>query len=633
MTPPPTLQQTLMQAFALHKAGHLSEAEPLYRTILQAAPKHFDALHMLGVIHLQTGRFEGALRFLSKAVSLNPAAPVALNNHGNTLQALGRHQDAMTSYDKALAIEPDYDEALKNRGDVLQALSRHEEALAYYDKALVINPGHAEAHNNRGTCLLALGRAVEALTSFDRAVALRPNFAAAFSNRGDALRTLERYDDALNSYQRALSIDPALVDALANCGGTLRAIHRYAEALASYDKVLTIAPDHIKTLNNRGAVLRDTQRYAEALTSFDKALALKPDYIEALVNRGTGLHELGREDEALVSFDKALALTPDHAEAHWNKALALLTQGDLARGWAEYEWRWKRKDFKFPPRGFGQQTWHGAAVDNGALLVWGEQGLGDEVLYGSMVGDLVDRGVSIIWEADPRLLPLIKRSYPSVRAIGRSTPPGPATTDPSIRAQIPTASLGQYLRRNAADFPVTRRGYLKADEGRTQAYRARLLKSDQTRLIGVSWISKNPDFGGLKTSSLETLAPIWRAGGDRTRFVDLQYGDTASERAATAIDLAHLDDLDLFNDIDGLAALICACDLVVTVSNTTAHLAGALGVPVWVMVPGGSGKLWYWGAWQGMAPWYPTATIFKQTTAGTWDDVIPRIAQRISETP
>ena len=633
MTSAPALQQKLLQAFALHKAGQLVEAEPLYKTILQAAPEHFDALHMLGVIHLQTGRNEEALDLIGQAVGINPTAPVALNNHGNALQALGRHQDALTSYDKALAVKPDYDEALKNRGDVLQALKRHEDALAYYDKALVINPGHAEVHNNRGTCLLALDRAAEALTSFDRAVALRPGYAAAFSNRGDALRTLDRYEDALESYQRALSIDPTLMDALANCGGTLRMLRRYADALASYDKVLALAPDHIKTLNNRGAVLRDTLRYAEALTSFDKALALKPDYIEALVNRGTALHELGREDEALISFDKALACNPTHAEAHWNKALTLLTQGDLARGWAEYEWRWKCKDFKFPPRGFGQPPWHGEAVDDGALLVWGEQGLGDEVLYGGMVGDLIDRGISILWEADPRLMPLIQRSYPGVRAIGRATPPDPVTTDSAIHAQISTASLGQHLRRNAADFPATRRGYLKADENRSQSYRARLLKRDQTRLIGVSWISKNPDFGDHKTSSLETLAPIWQAAGARTRFVDLQYGDATSERAAAGLDLAHLDDLDLFDDIDGLAALIGACDLVITVSNTTAHLAGALGVPVWVMVPGGNGKLWYWGAGQAESPWYPTATIFKQTAAGTWDDVVARIVQRVAETP
>ncbi len=596
---PPALQQKLAQAFAFHKAGQLAKAEPLYKEILQAAPKHFDALHMLGVIHLQNGRNEEALRLIGKAVGIDPTAPVALNNHGNVLQSLGRHQDALTSYDRALTAKPDYDEALKNRG----------------------------------VSLLALARPAEALASFDRAVALRPLYAAAFSSRGDALRTLERYEEALASYARALALEPSLVDALVNYGGTLRTVQRYEDALATYDKVLALAPDHIKTLNNRGAVLRDTMRYAEALASFDKALALKPDYIEALVNRGTALHELGREDEALASFDKAQALNPDHPESHWNKALTLLMLGNFAKGWPEYEWRWKCAGFRFPPRGFTQPQWRGETLEHGDLLVWGEQGIGDEILYGGMVGDLMARGISVIWESDPRLAPLIRRSYSGVRTIARTTPPDPATSDPAIRSQISTASLGQYLRRNAADFPAARRSYLKADASRAQVYRARLLKTGQSRLIGVSWISKNPDIGMHKSSSLEALSPIWQAAGGGTTFVDLQYGDTAAERAATPLDLAHMDDLDLFNDIDGLAALISACDLVITVSNTTAHLAGALGVPLWVMIPGGNGKLWYWGSGHGATPCYPQATAFKQTTAGAWDEVIGRITQRMTETP
>ncbi len=636
MTPSTALDQTLMQSFAFHKAGELVKAEALYKAILQAEPEHFDALHMLGVVHLQTGRKEEALRLIDLAVTINPQAPIAFNNRGNALQSLDRYQDALASYDKALALKSDYDEALKNRADVLKALGRYDEALVFYGKALDINSRFAEAYNNRGILLQALGRFADALESFDRAVALKPGNAEALNNRGDALRMLLRHEEALASYKQALAVNPALVEALVNAGGTLRVLYRYEEALASYDKALAIAPQHTKALNNRGAILRDTLRHGEALESFDKALALKPDYIEALVNRGTALHELGREDDAIQSFDKALALEPSHAEAHWNKALALLTQGDLAAGWREYEWRWKCRDFKFPPRGFSQPQWQGGDLRGGTLLVWGEQGVGDEVLYSSMVGDLVDRGISVMWESDPRLVPLVRRSYPGARAIGRVTPPDPATRDPLIRAQISTASLGQHLRRDAGDFPTNRRGYLKADDARAQAYRKQLLGADKTRLIGVSWISKNPDFGAHKTSRLEDWAPIWQAAGGASRFIDLQYGDTAVERAAANLDLTHLNDLDLFNDIDGLAALIAACDLVITVSNTTAHLAGALGIPVWVMVPGGNGKLWYWGAEragapQTRSPWYPSAAIFKQTVLNAWDEVVARIAQKLAQ--
>jgi tetratricopeptide (TPR) repeat protein len=592
------LQQKLMRAFALHQAGQLVEAEPLYKEILHTAPGHFDALHLLGVIHLQNTRHEEALDLIDRAIRINPHAAVALHNHGNVLRAMGRYQDALSSYDRALQAKPDNDEAHKNRGDVLQALDRHAEALACYAEALRINPNHA----------------------------------IALSNRGDALRILERYEEALASYHQALAIAPTLMDALANSGGTLRALHRYGEALQTYDKVLTLAPDHFKSLNNRGAVLRDLQRYPEALASLDKALALKPDYVEALVNKGMVLHELGREAEAIASYDAALALNPSHPESHWNKALSLLTIGKLGDAWADFEWRWQCAHFKFPPRGFTQPQWDGAPVVNGKLMVWGEQGIGDEVLYSGMVKDLVERGFDLIWEADPRLVPLIQRSYPGVRAIARTTPPHSLASDPAIHAQIPTASMGQYLRREPSDFPAGRPAYFKADEKRANGYRTQLLAKGQTRLIGVSWISKNPDFGTHKSSALADWAPLWTAAGSHTEFVDLQYGDTAAERAASSLPLAHLENLDLFHDIDGLAALIRACDLVITVSNTTAHLAGALGVPVLVLVPAGNGKLWYWGGGHGTSPWYPSATIFKQSAAGAWDD-IARVARRLSDMP
>ena len=632
MTPAPALQQKLMQAFAFHRAGQLAKAEPLYKDVLRAAPRHFDALHMLGVLNLQSGHNDEALRLITKAITVKPMDPIAFNNQGNVLQSLQHHEDALESYDRALALKSDYDDALKNKGDVLRILDRHEDALVCYNKALRINPNHAESHNNSGISLQALGRHAEALAEYNQALVLMPRYAAALSNRGDALRMLARHDESLASYQAALEIEPTLIEALANYGSTLRALRRFPEALAQYDKVLTISPEHLKTLNNRGVVLRDTLRYTEALASFDKALALKPDYVEALINRGTTLHESGRDGEAVVSFDKALALNSSHAEGHWNKALALLTQGNLADGWAEYEWRWKCENFRFLPRGFTQPVWRGEVLNGGTLLVWGEQGLGDELLYGTMITDLAVRGFSVAWEADMRLVPLIQRSFPQVRAIGRATPPDPATSDPGIRAQISAASLGQYLRRSAADFPKVRTQYLRADDSRSHGYRARLMGDEGTRLIGISWISQNQDFGAHKSLPLSGWAPIRQAAGQNARFVDLQYGNTGTERAANWPDLAHMDDLDIFTDIDGLAALIAACDLVITVSNTTAHLAGALGVPVWVIVPVGSGNLWYWGGGQTKSTWYPTATIFGQSTLNAWDETIAQLALQLSVT-
>ena len=549
----------LAQALAHHQSGHLADAEALYRDILTRAPQHYDAQHMLGVLHLQTGRAQDALSLITEAIRLNAADPIAFNHQGQAFAALGHFDAAFDSFAKAQSLDPGNAAAVQNTADAL---------------------------NNRGVALHAEGRQAEALTSYKRSIAAKPT-AAAYSNRGDLLRSLAREADAVASYDAALALDPA----------------------------------RTQTWAKRGNALRATQAYDDAVTSFDRALALDPAFIGAAVNRATVLNEAGRDDEGLAAFNDILARHPDHAEARWNRALVLLGRGEWAAGWADYEWRWQATHLKRRP--FTQPPWRGPN-DDGPLLVWNEQGLGDEILFAGMVGDLT--GKKVVLESEARLVPLLARSFPHVSVVARSDAPK-AT---HVATQISAGSLGQYLRPNAAAFPA-RRSYLKADATHAQALRKRLLGAGKTRLIGISWVSKNQAFGARKTCALTDLAPLWQAAGAETRFIDLQYGDTAAERATAGLDLTHTPDLDLTQDIDGLAALIAACNTVVTVSNTTAHLAGALGVPTCVLVAKGSGRLWYWGP--SPSPWYPSVTLFRQTNVGQWDTVVAEVGAHLRGTP
>jgi len=629
MTSAALLEQKFVLAFAAHKAAQWDKATALYREILQSAPKHFDTLHLLGVVYLQTGKYEEARRLLAKATSINPREAVALRNLGNVFQALGRHEEALKSFGESLFIKPDSAEALKSSGDSEQALGRHAQALDFYSEALRVEPKHAEVYNNQGISLYALGRHTEALASYDRAITLKPQYAAAYNNRGDALRFLNRVDDALASYTQAVSLEPGLIEARVNRGAMLRLMLRYDEALEAFDDALKINPNNVKALNNRGALLRDKHRYAEAIGSFNKALALHPAYVEALVNLASTLRESGQYGEALKYYDKALALDPEHPEAHMNKGLALLAAQQWDDGWAAYERRWQCKDFKFIPRPFSAPPWRGEHLGNGVLLVLGEQGIGDEVLYAAMIGDLLRQGKKIVWETDPRLVSLFARSFPDVTVVARTTPPNPATTPADVVAQVPIGSLGQFMRRNPEDFSKSG-GYLTVDRDRSTHYRRRLLQDGKTSVIGLSWASSNPEFGGRKSISLGELAPLWQAAGKNTCFVDLQYGNTREERTDASLALTHLEDLDLYNDLDGAAALIAACDRVITVSNTTAHLAGALAVPVDVMISEGSGKLWYWGMSASSSPWYPSATIYRQPALNAWEPVVENIARNLT---
>jgi protein O-GlcNAc transferase len=329
--------QGLNDALRLHQQGKLEEAALHYAAILKAQPRHFDAMHMLGVVRSQQGRHAEALDKIQSAVELQPSDADALSNLGLLLGKLGRPEEALASYDKALAIRPDFAEVLYSRGNALKTLKRTEEALASYDKALKIRPNYAEALNNRGVALHDLKRPEEALASYDKGLAIRPGHAEALNNRGAALQDLKRPEEALASYDKALAIWPDHAEALNNRGIALRDLLRPEEALASYDKALAVRPGYAEALNNRGLALRDLKRPEEALASYDKALAIRSDYAEALNNRGTALRDLMRPEEALASYDKALAIRPDYAEAAYNRGNTLQNLGRPEEALASYD--------------------------------------------------------------------------------------------------------------------------------------------------------------------------------------------------------------------------------------------------------------------------------------------------------
>ena len=304
--------------------------------------------------------------------------------------------------------------------------------------------------------------------------------------------------------------------------------------------------------------------------------------------------------------------------------------GDFAAGWKAYESRWHCDLPGFDVRASGFPEWRGEDGE-GAVLVWGEQGLGDKVLYSSMIPDLMALGHKVVMETDERLIGLLERSFPGVRAVPKRNPPDEATQRSDIRWQSALASLGRWLRPDLASFPQ-RVSYLVADESRKNRYRAHLAATGiASPVVGISWISQNPNIGLHKTLDLKQWTPILQI--PNVRFVNLQYGDTALERAEVearlGVRIEQIPDLNLYDDIDGVAALAASCDMVISVSNTTAHLAAALGKPTWVLVPASVGNLWYWMRGTSQTPWYPTATIFRQPKIGQWSSVIIEIEKRL----
>jgi tetratricopeptide (TPR) repeat protein len=508
--------------------------------------------------------------------------------------AVGDYPAAEQCFSQANALAPGRVSILANLSITLLKLNRIGAAKDLALQALALDAGNFEACMSLGACLEKEDKPAEALALFEKASALKPGAADPWSNRGHALSAMQRHE----------------------------------EALAHYDQAIQLQPDHAQAWTNRGNTLNELARYEASLASHDQALAIQPRLAEAWYNRGNVLTNLKRYKEGIGSYDQALRLQPGHADAHFNKGLSLLDHCDFAAGWREYEWRWQSTNFPSQKLLTDLPQWDGQRVP-GRLLVWAEQGLGDEILYCSMLEELKTLAGQLTVTMDARLIPLFRRSLPGMQFLSRYEPLPPISAD----RQIAMGSAGQFLRRNLGDFPAGRGtllkagAFLKADSERTVQLRSRIASPGQ-RILGISWGSKRARLGAFKSLQLQDLLPVLSLPD--TVFVDLQYGDTAAERRAfretTGIDIRHIDDIDNFNDIDGLAALIEACDAVVTISNVTVHIAGALGKQSFLLAPWAKGKLWYWHEGQSQSLWYQSVRLYRQAQDGRWDAAIQALA-------
>lgn len=681
----------LRQAMDAHRQSKLAEAERAYEAVLDAAPDCFEALHFLGLAYLQQNKLPEALDLVSRALKAKPQSADSLAMRAVVLSNLGRHAEALETNDALLALRPESAETHYNRGVSLARLGQHEEAVASYRESILLKPGNPQVfHNlgnslielgrpqealeaydgtcigaqtdtlvNRGNALLELKRTEEALDSFDRALTREAGHAGALIGRGHALRSLERNEDALACYDRVLALDPANLDAMESKSAALNALDRHADGLACCDTALALAPDRIGVINARCMALQHLGRFDEAQAGAQRALSLDADNAAAHCNLGNAFYSLGFYEEAEASYRQSIALSPDIGGAHknlggtllaleqfdnalnsferalelspqnegtrTNRSLVYLGLGDFERGWVDYHSRFgtdSTKDW----RPYPWPLWNGEALE-GPLLVWGEQGLGDQILYASMIPDLKERVPSVVIEAERRLVPLFARSFPGIDVVPleKTLHAGPCA------AHIPCGTLGQFLRPSWDSFPRRPGGFLTADAAQASALRARV-KTDQRLVVGLSWRSSNKKLEKAKSAGLLAFEPLLKLPD--CRFVDLQYGDTSAERDAVArelgIRLEHLDDIDNMNDIDGLSALITACDLVVTVSNTTAHLAGALGKETYVLVPYGQARMWYWFHDRADNPFYPEIKIRRQARAHDWPSLMAPLADEIA---
>lgn len=610
---------TLQSAVRLLQSGQIDEAMRLLATILQAEPKNADALALTGLAHAHRGDNQEAARFMARSLALNPRHPATQFNYGNVLRKLERWAAAESAYARVLELKPDHTEARRARAHVLAEMKRDAEALAELDRIATDN---VQTLTLRAKLRLNAKRSAEAIADYDRIVARDPANWEAWNNRGIALEELERYDDALASYDRADALQPGDDNMLHNRGAALISLLRYREALPLFERLIASDPDRADNWSCHGVALANVMRHEEGLASFEKGLALDPNSRRALNGKGMALVALGRVDEAIAAYKQAAALYPNDPMTLGNLAFAQLVNGNLKDGFANYEWRRKDGPIGRRQRKYPQPEWQGEDLTGKTLLLHPEQGMGDIVQFARFVPALAAKGALVILETHPALATLMA-SLPDSPTVVRT-----GDTPPPFDLHVPVMSLahrlGITLETIPADIP-----YLKPDDAKRTAWRDKLTSLKGKR-VGVCW-SGNPIHRSdhARSIPLETFAPLFDA--PNISFVNLQR-EVRDTDAAQLKSLTHITNwMADVQDFADTAALIAELDLVVTVDTSVAHVAGALGKPVWILITAAPDFRWLLN--RADSPWYPSARLFRQATLGDWPTVIATVREKLKELP
>ncbi len=479
-------------------------------------------------------------------------------------------------------------------------------------------PASAEAQNHLGIALAMKGRLDEAIVSFNRAIQLNEGFAAAYSNLANALRGKGRTREAIAVLRRAIELNPEFTAAHNNLGIVLRDAGQLDEAIGAYRRAIEIDPNNADAQCNLGITLSDRDLLDEAIIAYRRAVEIRPDFAEAFNNLGTALKDNAQLEEAVGAFDRAIELNPPYAAAHWNRALTWLLLGDYRRGWAEYEWRLEVPSI-VGTRKFDRPRWDGSDPAGKTIFLHPEQGFGDMIQFVRFIPRLIERGAKVILESPPELVRIF-HGFGEVLNPGQLIPPHDV--------HCPLMSLAGIFGVTAESIPAPI-PYLKPEPRWVAEWSRRFDSNDDRLRVGLVWGGRGTHSNDRNRSmKLGQFAPL--ASVAKAAFYSLQKGAASAEAPAPPPGMQLTDWTKELGDFADTAALLQNLDLLITADTAVAHLAGAMGKPVWVLTP--AVPDWRWMLEREDSPWYPTMRLFRQKSAGDWPDVLRRVATELAKT-
>ena len=529
---------------------------------------------------------------------------------------------------------PKHAETLHLLGIIAYQVGENKIATDLITRAIEVDSKQSPFYYSLGNSLRGQGKLEKAIEAYHQAIQIQPNHAEAYNNLGTVFIDQGRIDDAIETYQQAIRIQPDHGEAYYNLGNAFHSQTRLEEAVQSYHQAIQIQPNRLEAYNNLGVALIDQGKLEESIQIYQKTLEIQPNCADAYSNLGIALKEQGRLKESIRAYQKAIYIQAGSAAAHNNLGQILLLLGDFHEGWREYEWRLKCDDINSEKRTFHQPSWDGTNLDDKTILIWAEQGIGDEIMFTSILPNLSQMTEKIIIECDQRLTPLFQRSFPQIQFFSRANPPHPRLLDKNIDYQMPIGGLGQWFRTNEKSFLSGQDSYLYACPKKVlQMKRKYQQLADGKLLVGISW--KSTGINQRRASLKSTVLKDWTSilSGKNCFFMSLQYGDVKAEintfTNQTEIPIYQDKDIDSFQSLDDFAAQVAALDLVIFIDNTTVHMAGALGEKVWTLLP--YIPDWRWMLEREDTPWYPSMRLFRQSETGDWSRVFAQVRSALEQ--
>lgn len=547
---------------------------------------------------------------------MNVAEDVAASlQAGIQLLQTGRLDEARALYEDIVARHPDHPDALHLLGVAVAQLGDPGRGLALMARSVEHAPDRVQFLANLAKLQCETGHPQDAIGFLDRAVALAPGNADLHHLRGSALKDLGRLDEAEASLRSALSIDSSRAAVHNELGLVLHELGRIDEAIRCFDASLAILPISTEARNHRGVALRTAGRLAEAVACFQEILSIEPGRIEALYNLGNTLADSHRSAEAIDVFRRLLAVRPDHVVGHVHLGFALLVVGDFKQGFEEYEWRWRIPGFPGPPHAFAEPVWDGKPLAGRTLLLCAEQGLGDSIQFLRYAPLIEKQGGRIVVEVQPELAAAATSVGEVDLVVARGAPL------PPFDCYAWLLSLPRLFGTTPATIPAKKR-YMTPEPARVDAWTPRLDRLPGLK-VGIAWrgSAQHPNDRN-RSCALSLLRPLFEVPG--VSWVSLQKGRTEADGTLPANVLDVSADL---ADFAETAAVLAHLDLVIAVDTAVAHLAGALGRPVWLMLP--FAPDWRWSLGREDSPWYPSFELFRQDAPGDWAGVVARLCREL----